>query len=79
MEKGKYNILNFKLYYIIQGVIMNRRVEELLQSNITNITNEENNYGDSCYHDEYHDQYADTYRDTYVDDRYDDEPGGQDY
>ena len=21
MEKGKYNILNFKLYYIIQGVI----------------------------------------------------------
>lgn len=20
MEKGKYNILNFKLYYIIQGV-----------------------------------------------------------
>jgi len=22
MEKGKYNILNFKLYYIIQGVYM---------------------------------------------------------
>ena len=22
MEKGKYNILNFKLYYIIQGIIM---------------------------------------------------------
>ena len=22
MEKGKYNILNFKLYYIIQGVKM---------------------------------------------------------
>ena len=21
MEKGKYNILNFKLYYIIQGII----------------------------------------------------------
>ena len=22
MEKGKYNILNFKLYYIIQGILM---------------------------------------------------------
>ena len=21
MEKGKYNILNFKLYYIIQGIL----------------------------------------------------------
>lgn len=26
MEKGKYNILNFKLYYIIQGVVMRRLV-----------------------------------------------------
>ena len=24
MEKGKYNILNFKLYYIIQGFYMNK-------------------------------------------------------
>ena len=24
MEKGKYNILNFKLYYIIQGAKMKR-------------------------------------------------------
>ena len=24
MEKGKYNILNFKLYYIIQGVAIRR-------------------------------------------------------
>lgn len=55
---------------------MNRRVEELLQSNVTN---EDSRYSDSCYHDEYHDQYGDTYRDTYVDDRYDDEPGGADY
>lgn len=29
MEKGKYNILNFKLYYIIQGIIMSKDVENL--------------------------------------------------
>ena len=29
MEKGKYNILNFKLYYIIQG-IMEDLVESIL-------------------------------------------------
>ena len=55
---------------------MNRRVEELLQSSFTS---ENDNYTDSCYHDEYHDEYVDVYRDTYIDERYDDEPGGADY
>ena len=28
MEKGKYNILNFKLYYIIQGKIEEKKSNE---------------------------------------------------
>ena len=29
MEKGKYNILNFKLYYIIQGVVLYKMLDNL--------------------------------------------------
>lgn len=39
MEKGKYNILNFKLYYIIQG--KNMKLEEVSQVSIGILTSRE--------------------------------------
>ena len=36
MEKGKYNILNFKLYYIIQGNVMEWTMETRTGFGMTN-------------------------------------------
>jgi hypothetical protein len=41
MEKGKYNILNFKLYYIIQG--KNDKIKKQRWNYVNSINNNNNN------------------------------------